>query len=153
MGEVETLVLNAIKDTVSADTNVTLILDGVDFLLAATNFAPDEVIDTIWTLRENVSATIVSVSADIPIIQAQNTPLELRHAALVLSIAHHARAIWGIRELDTGSARDISGVLRITRGPAVEEEDEVQRVEVEEKELLYYVAGDGGVKVFEKGSS
>lgn len=102
---------------------------------------------------QHVHATIISASADFPLIQAHNTPLELHHAAFVLSIVHQARAIWGVRELDTGSARDVSGVLRITRGPAVEEQDDMQFVEVEEKELLYHVAGDGGVKVFERGSS
>ncbi|KAL9006129.1 MAG: hypothetical protein Q9188_001098 [Gyalolechia gomerana] len=139
-------VLKAIKETASTNTKALLILDGIDFLLAATDFTLDELLDTIWALRDHVHATIISASADFPLIQAHNTPLELHHAAFVLSIAHQARAIWGVRELDTGSARDVSGVLRITRGPAVEEQDDVQFVEVEEKELLYHVAGDGGVK-------
>lgn len=42
-------------------------------------------------------------------------------------------------------ARDVSGVLRIGRGAGDE------GVEVEEKEVLYFVGGDGGVRVFEKG--
>lgn len=146
-----------------------LILDGIDFLLGAASLTSDEVKDAIWALREvrcstpyrylyltlilqNVHSTIVSVAADYSLIQAQSTPLELHHAAFVLSIAHQAKTIWEVRELDTGSARDVSGVLRISRGPAVEEEEE-PGVELEEKELLYHVTGDNGVKVFERGSS
>ena len=50
----------------------------------------------------------------------------------------------GLRLLDTGTAKDISGVLRVTRGP--------QGDDLEEKELLYFVGGDGGVRVFERGA-
>ncbi|KAL9030343.1 MAG: hypothetical protein Q9196_001518 [Gyalolechia fulgens] len=170
IGELEKLVLNAIKETTSINTKVLLVLDGIDFLLAATDLRVDEVLSTIWALREvrtsmpyrsiylklypqNVETTIISVTADFPLMQENNTSLELHHAAFVLSIAHQARAIWAVKELDTGSAKDVSGILRITRGPAFEEEEDMQRFEVEEKELLYYAAGDGGVKVFERGSS
>lgn len=52
--------------------------------------------------------------------------------------------VMGLRLLDTGTARDISGILRITRGPEGDD--------VEEKEVLYYVGGDGGVRVFERGT-
>ena len=93
------------------------------------------------------------MSADYPLIQAQKTPLEVNHAAFVISLANEAHSIWGVRELDTGSAKDVSGVLRITRGPRAEEEDGSERFEVEDKEVLYFAAGDGGVKVFERGSS
>lgn len=71
----------------------------------------------------------------------------------------------GLRLLDTGTARDVSGVLRITRGGACCEDAEPddttdedsdgdwqKRERVEEGEFLYYVAGDGSVKVFERGT-
>ena len=70
-----------------------------------------------------------------------------------MSMAHEANVVWGVRELDTGSARDVSGVLRITRGPATESIEDMSGEDVEEKELLYCVAADGGVRVFERGSS
>lgn len=79
-------------------------------------------------------------------MQAASTPLEVNHTALVMGFAHQARVILGVRSLETGTARDVSGVLRVARGAGVEEE------EVEEKEVLYFVGGDGGVKVFERGS-
>lgn len=52
--------------------------------------------------------------------------------------------VMGLRLLDTGTARDISGVLRITRGPEGDD--------VEDREVLYYVGGDGGVRVFDRGT-
>lgn len=51
--------------------------------------------------------------------------------------------------MDTGAARDVSGVMRISVN---EDEDEERERGVEDKELLYFVGGDGGVKVFERGS-
>ena len=89
----------------------------------------------------------MSLSADYPLVSANQTPLERDHAALMLNVAHEADFIVSLRLLDTGTARDVSGVLRITAGD--QEDQNVQRIE--EKELLYFVGGDGGVKAFERG--
>lgn len=78
-------------------------------------------------------------------MQSPHTPLEINHAAFVTGLAHLARFTIGLRLLDTGAARDVSGVLRVTRGA-----DEGE-VDVEEREVLYFVGGDGGVRVFGRG--
>lgn len=57
----------------------------------------------------------------------------------MLGQAHAADEVVSLRRLDTGAAGDVSGVLRI---------DGVR----EGRELLYYVAADGGVRVFERGA-
>ena len=58
-----------------------------------------------------------------------------------------------LRLLDTGAARDISGVLRITKGSSlVDEEVTNGHEELEEREVLYFVQGDGGVRIFERGA-
>lgn len=96
--------------------------------------------------QQKVHATVLAVSADEPLVAAQTTALEKEHAALVLSLAHEAEAVLSLRLLDTGAAKDVSGVVRITRGGAAP----LGRA-VEEHEYLYRVGGDGGVKVFERG--
>lgn len=63
---------------------------------------------------------------------------------MVLSTAHAADMVLSLRMLDTGTARDVSGVVRIT-GPGVEDCGG-------EMEFLYHVAADGGVRVFERGT-
>lgn len=89
--------------------------------------------------------------------------LETSHAALVVSLAHQARFVIALRLLNTGAARDVSGVLRVTRGGCEDwdledgEEDGEDGVRnedcrVEKREFLYYVGGDGGVRVFERGT-
>lgn len=97
---------------------------------------------------------MVTASADHPLMSAQSTPLELDHLAFVTALAHQARLIISLRLLDTGTAKDVSGVLRISKGSEMEvmAEDEGSGSEVEEKELLYYVGGDGAVKVFKRGA-
>ena len=48
----ETEVLKAISEAKSEAKKVLLILDGIDFLLAATECRVDEILDTVWELRE-----------------------------------------------------------------------------------------------------
>lgn len=92
---------------------------------------------------------VFTAAADLPLMQSPTTPLEVSHAAYVMSMAHQAGMVMSVRGLDTGVAKDISGVLRITRGPGGwEGGGEV----VEERECLYYVGADGGVRVFERGA-
>lgn len=95
--------------------------------------------------KQKVHATVLTLSADEPLVAAQTTILEKEHAALVLSLAHEAEAVISLRLLDTGTAKDVSGVLRITGGGG-----NLDRV-IEEHEYLYHVGGDGVVKVFERG--
>lgn len=58
------------------------------------------------------------------------------------------------RELGTGAARDVSGVLRVTRGGGWDEEEDVGDGRLKEAglEALYLVQRDGRVEVFERGA-
>jgi elongator complex protein 6 len=83
------------------------------------------------------------VAADDPLIKEQQTSLEKQHAWFALSLVHEADAVLSLRLLDTGVAKDVSGVIRITHGGG--------RLLARDQEYLYHVGGDGGVKVFERG--
>lgn len=52
-----------------------------------------------------------------------------------------------LRMLETGTAKDVSGVLRVTPGG----DEEIASTPVEDRELLYFIGGDGSVRVFERG--
>ena len=75
----------------------------------------------------------------------QTTSLEKEHASFVVSLAHESEIVLSLRLLDTGVAKDVSGVVRIGCGG-----QDTGRA-VEEREFLYHVGGDGGVRVFERG--
>lgn len=54
-----------------------------------------------------------------------------------------------LRTLETGAAKDVSGVLRISRGGGLSTSED----NLEEREALYYIQRDGGVTVFGRGES
>ncbi|KAB5559839.1 hypothetical protein GE09DRAFT_1188309 [Coniochaeta sp. 2T2.1] len=141
------------------ERRVALVIDGLDTLLAT---ASDEegigqrVQDLLLDLREQTHATILTLSADAPLFSSQTTRLEEEHAALILSGAHAADVVLSLRLLDTGTAKDVSGVIRVTRGGGGggadgETDGEMIGVQMEDREYLYHVLGDGGVRVFERG--
>ncbi|KAI8243652.1 Elongator complex protein 6 [Colletotrichum sp. SAR 10_77] len=136
----------AVADVSGGGGKVVLVVDQPDFLLAATGEEVGglAVKNMLLDLQEKVHASIVTVAADEPLVGAQATTLEKEHASFVLGLAHAAEMVVGLRLLDTGTARDVSGVLRVTAGGDGERT-------VEEAELLYFVGGDGSVKVFGRG--
>ncbi|WQF89476.1 Putative elongator complex protein [Colletotrichum destructivum] len=140
----------AISDVSVAGARTILVLDQPDVLLAASSEDLDGLAlrNMLRDVQEKVHATITVVAADEPLVAAQATTLEKEHASFVLGLAHAAEMVVGFRLLDTGNASDVSGVLRITAGGDAGSSGE--RV-VEETELLYFVGGDGSVKVFGRG--
>ncbi|KAI8956656.1 hypothetical protein F5Y11DRAFT_342355 [Daldinia sp. FL1419] len=126
-----------------------LIVDQPDLLLAAcgNEISSQALRDTLLSVREKVHSSIVTLSADEPLMSLQTTSLEMEHAAFTTALAHDAHLVISLRMLDTGTARDVSGVIRATPSGGYNGIDKV----IEERELLYFVAGDGGVKVFERG--
>ncbi|KAI1140981.1 hypothetical protein F5Y05DRAFT_294134 [Hypoxylon sp. FL0543] len=131
------------------DQKIVLIADQLDLLLAASGdgISSEALRETLLDIREKVHSSIVTVSADVPLISPRTTPLEKEHAVFAALLAHDAHLVVSSRMLDTGTARDVSGVLRVTPGGGNHDIDYV----VEEQELLYFVAGDGAVRVFGRG--
>lgn len=83
---------------------------------------------------------------------APTTPLEASLASFAIGVAHQARVVLSCRRLGTGRARDVSGVVRVSRGGSYGDEDE-DGIEMEEGEWLYHVRGDGSVKVWSRGAA
>ncbi|KAM7220047.1 hypothetical protein V8F06_004561 [Rhypophila decipiens] len=133
-------------------SKLVLVIDQLDFLLAAAAGGGDisslSVRDLLLDLRETADTTILTFSADQPLIDEQTTTLEKEHANFVLSLLHEASLVLSLRLLDTGVAKDVSGVLRITAGSGA---GGGTSAAVEENEYLYHVRGDGSVRVFERG--
>ncbi len=94
--------------------------------------------------NQKTHAAIITLAADDPLIKEQETALEKQHAWFALSLAHEADTVLSLRLLDTGAAKDVSGVIRITHGGS-------GGARGTDHEYLYHVGGDGGVKVFERG--
>lgn len=99
------------------------------------------------TQEQHVHSTIIASATDPSLPRSRTTPLDISHTAFVMSLAHQARSIVSVRGLETGTARDVSGVLRSSKGGGESADDG----DADEMECLYYVSSDGGVKVFERG--
>ncbi|TVY93454.1 hypothetical protein LAWI1_G000781 [Lachnellula willkommii] len=146
-------ILGSIQNLKGDRGRILLVVDQLDLLLAAgsEHIGVVGLADMLMGFREEVHSTVTTLAADFPLVSVQRTPLEKDHAAFLLSVAHQADYTMGLRLLDTGTARDVSGVIRITVGDQLIEDDRDIQRRIEERELLYFVGGDGGVRVFERG--
>ncbi|KAG9852530.1 hypothetical protein KCU98_g3453, partial [Aureobasidium melanogenum] len=140
-----------------------LILDAPTLLLStASTPSASSLSSLLLSLRSLVSTTTLVLEADFPFVSAalpdlnhNPTPLEAAHAAFVVQQAHVSKWVLSLRPLDTGKARDVSGVVRVCRGGAWDDdvEDDTKEQERKELEALYFVQNDGGVRVFERGEA
>ncbi|KAI9757370.1 MAG: hypothetical protein M4579_003484 [Chaenotheca gracillima] len=150
----------------SRDQPIMLILDGLDFLLAASADQPNgpnvnDMLNFVSTLQENFNSVILCISADPPLLtpsfpqlgDLSPGPIEMSHTALLTSLMHRASLTLACRELDTGVARD---------GPGIDETEETSEwANIDEGEFLYLVGGrgeggggrstEGGVKIWRRG--
>ncbi|KAJ5800936.1 uncharacterized protein N7518_003004 [Penicillium psychrosexuale] len=149
------------KSSMEDGDELLLIIDQPDLLLAATGpsmgIGATEILEWITALQQSAHATVLTLATDAPLIhnastsgETMATPLETEHAALVIGLAHRAQSVMQLRTLDTGAAKDVSGVLRISRGGGVSMSE---KESLEEKEALYFIQRDGGVRVFGRGES
>lgn len=143
----------------SSERRVVLILDSPDVLLATNSATAQELDAVTLKLRNLVHSTFLTCSVDLPLLAAAtqtpgsaSLPIEVESARFVFQQAHNARYVMGVRELTTGAARDVSGVLLVTRSACVYDLDENEQLEVREMEALYLVQRDGNVRVFERGA-
>lgn len=165
--------LEHVRDTVtqavialssSSGANKTLlILDNPDLLLALSlTTTPSALTSLLLNLHTlpTVSHILAHVQSDTSLVSLSAPPqaLEVSQHNFLVKVAHMARRIVGVRVLDTGVARDVSGVLRITEqtddwvGCGFEEDEDHEKWSGKGKEFLYRIMGDGSVKVFERGA-
>jgi len=86
----------------------------------------------------------------------QPTDLDVAQKAFIVGLGHQANLLMQLRPLDTGVAKDVSGILRVTTGPMMDEDEDGDEKEVggvgwKEMEVLYHVRGDGVVRLWERG--
>ncbi|EUC47686.1 hypothetical protein COCMIDRAFT_89424 [Bipolaris oryzae ATCC 44560] len=170
----KTLDLSEIKTTISSAVSALnpsavqrktlLIFDNPDLLLALNpSITPSDFTSLTLALHTipTVSPVLTHIQSDNPLLNLSTPPqpLELAHHNLLVKFAHMSRRILGVRILDTGVARDVSGVIRITEQKHEWSDLDLNENEPKEsgdnrrgKEFLYQVKGDGSVRVFERGA-
>ena len=156
---VEKAISNAIdKLSQQGQRRVVLLLDSPDVLLATGSVTSEQLNRSILNLRSQIYSAVLICSADLPLVSAPTSPeqvhlpIEIETAAFLVQQAHLSRLVMSVRELDTGAARDVNGVLRITRGGDSYDLDGRELSVAREIEELYLVQRDGKVKVFGRGA-
>jgi len=144
-----------------------VIVDAIDVTLALGAQQPHHsspaartLASLVLGLREISHSTTLACSADLallhPSASGPATPLETAHRAFVVTLAHQARFVLQLRGLGTGAARDVSGVLRVSKGGGGGGGEGEEMTEDEDEddaggEWLYLAKGDGSVSVWGKG--
>jgi elongator complex protein 6 len=136
-----------------APTKTIVIIDGLDFLLASeADLDAVKIQQFISSIRSESHAVILTCSADSPLLHNRHdaaTPLEYEHTNFVTALAHQSSWVMQLRGLDTGAAKDVTGVLRVSRGGSYDEDSTKSRLE--EGEWLYQLKRDGSVRVWSRG--
>ena len=152
-----------------ADTSKSVVmLDGIDLLLASQpSLSTISLQSFISKILTRSHALITTCNADAPLMRAattsscgSGTPLERNHTHFLTSMAHQSQWVFQLRGLDTGGAKDVSGVVRVSRGGAWEDEDQLSGMNTSnprsgdnlaDAEWLYQLKGDGSVRVWGRG--
>jgi elongator complex protein 6 len=154
-------VLNAISESVvnalakaPLGQETVLILDSLDVPLATESTSSGFILTHVTQWRQQAYATIVTIAVDglatasAADLSHSTAPggasnLLLQQQQLVLSVTHQADTVFSTRPLDTGRAKDVSGVVRITPRTG----------SLGDMELLYFVelGNAKSVEVWERG--
>jgi elongator complex protein 6 len=157
----------SLRPSAAAATRTLVILDNPDILLACVPGLSHSALTSFFLglhTQPSVSHLLVHLQSDLALLASSERPVPLQIAQhnLVVKTAHMSAKVLGVRVLDTGVARDVSGVLRVTVNrdswaniATVRDGQEGGAVQAPEEmgsEMLYKVNGDGSVKVFERGA-
>ena len=90
------------------------------------------------------------VNADLSFVSRIRARLEIEEASFLTTLVHQASCLSTLRMLDTGLAKGISGVLRVTSSRDRSSAKTYAGHNGNEREVLYYVR-DGSVEIFDRG--
>ncbi|KAF2691529.1 hypothetical protein K458DRAFT_437973 [Lentithecium fluviatile CBS 122367] len=157
-------VLTALSHVCTNGRKTLLVLDNPDVLIA-TSATPTRTLTSLMslllTLHTQIPHILVHTQSDDPLLTLSSPQQPIEHAQhnFLVKLAHMSRRILSVRVLDTGVARDVSGVLRITENTSsvggtglIPKDEEERETDKGGTEVLYRIGGDGGVKVFERGA-
>jgi elongator complex protein 6 len=143
----------ASRAAIPTDAEVLLILDSPDYLLGMLSCSASELLAFIMSLRQAVHSTVLTLQSDVfsQAMPAKSlSPLQTQQQQFLLSLAHQADRVLATRGLDSGSARDVSGVVRVTRGGRAEDDETAECPA--DVEWLYQVDMNRAARVWERGT-
>ncbi|KAL2313652.1 Elongator complex subunit Elp6 [Schizosaccharomyces pombe] len=134
-------VIQCVEENDFESENSTIIIEDIDILQSTHALDSTKIQQAILELRKCFSRVIVNVTLGAPLPQQKS---------LGSSIGHMATRCISCRPLTSGSARRITGFLRLSRMPNHFRSGICETPEDDDKELLYEVT-EAGAKVYSKG--
>ncbi|CCJ30859.1 unnamed protein product [Pneumocystis jirovecii] len=138
-----------------------LILWGADFLVASEILTPSDILSMISICKEMVHHCIVTFNVDFAFLspKRRSSELEVNYSIFVHSIIYQSHSIISLRQLPSGRAKEVTGIIRLSRGSgyyAAQDNTEVSASDTKESgctqfEMFYWVY-DLGVRIFPKGT-
>ncbi len=119
------------------NTKKIILIEGIEFLLSATSITTIQLLNQINKLNKLAKGIFVITSADRELIEAtqgnQNLS-EFKTLDFIVRLIHRSNIVMGLRPLETGRAKDITGTLTISKGTIP-----FESLVVSEKEYLYFI--------------
>jgi len=124
-----------------------LILESLDLLIGPTNITAQSALALLYNARAMFDWLLVVVAAnnDKSPRQAAVSAMQVRRRQFTTSLLHQADITLSARRLDTGQAKDVSGVLRLTLSQPT-------RVQDQSNEFLYRVDTNLSLRVWTRGT-
>ena len=153
------VITNVIQSSIGAASgrlheHTTVIIDGIDFLMATQPMETSITVQqTLLKLGAQVEHLVISCNADSPLMHHRDglgTPLEKHNGSLVVSLAHSADLMFQLRNLNTGAAKDVTGILRVSHSGNYETLPRLA-ASTPDCEWLYHWKGDGSVRLWTRG--
>lgn len=114
-----------------------LFIEGIEFLLSATSISSIELLNQIDKLNKVTNGIFVISSVDKELIDVHqsnpNLP-EFKTLDFVIRLLHRSNIVLGLRPLETGRAKDITGTLTISKGTVP-----FDSLVISEKEYLFFI--------------
>ncbi|CCH46153.1 Elongator complex protein 6 [Wickerhamomyces ciferrii] len=116
----------------------TILIEGIEFLLSSTGITSIQLLNQINKLNKIADALFIITGADKELIDIQhaNPSLpEFKTLDFIIRLLHRSNIVLGLRPLETGRAKDITGTLTISKGTIP-----FDSLVVSEKEYLFFVS-------------
>lgn len=117
-----------------------IIFENPDLLIPLSTVSPNEILELCGSLQSKCASLYFVVNADEELLASANDDgsgsLEASQSTLVLGLLYRSTVSLAVRPLSTGRARDVTGVLRISKGPMSTSDT------VAEQSYQFFVSGD-----------
>lgn len=141
--------------TASSQQRTTIIIDSIDFALAQEpEMDPFKLQQFLASIRSPIVSLILSCNADTPLLYTDveaATTLEKHQRGFLASMAHQSCWVFQIRGLDTGIAKDVTGVLRVSHGGSDELTSRETSNQLSDREWLYRLKSDASISIWLRG--